>query len=138
MYIEHVNLVVFNIEKTVEFYQAAFPQWSIRGSGDQVWYGKPRKWVHFGDDKYYLTFNDSGVGESRDLTSHQPGLAHFAFVVVDLESLEKRLFNAGYKRAKDGSDEPYRRNAYYLDPNGVEVEFVEYMSDLPEQRNLYR
>ena len=35
----------------------------------------------------------------------------------------------------DGAIEPFRKNVYYVDPNGFEVEFVEYLSDDPEERN---
>ena len=35
-----------------------------------------------------------------------------------------------------GPDEPHRRNVYFVDPDGMDVEFVEYLSDLPAERNL--
>ena len=136
LHLEHVNLVVSDISATLVFYQAAFPHWRVRDSGASEWAGKPRQWLHFGDDYQYLTFNDNGVGDNRDLTGHQTGLAHFAFVVSDLDALMSRLETAGFAPAKDGADEPYRRNTYYIDPAGFEVEFVQYLSDIPEQRNL--
>lgn len=134
--LEHLNLVVTDIPTTLAFYQAAFPHWWVRDSGDSVWSGKPRKWLHFGDDYQYLTFNDNGDGDNRDLAGHQPGLAHFAFVTDNLDAIVERLRAAGFEPAKDGADEPYRKNIYYVDPAGFEVEFVEYRSDLPAQRNL--
>ena len=36
---------------------------------------------------------------------------------------------------KNGATEPHRKNVYFVDPDGFEVEFVQYFSDLPEQRN---
>ena len=83
-----------------------------------------------------MTFNDNGDGDNRDLTGHQPGLAHFAFVTGNIDAVIKRLAAAGFPVDKDGADEPFRKNAYFIDPDGFEVEFVEYLSDLPEQRNL--
>ena len=80
LYIEHLNLVVNDIPKTLIFYQAAFPHWQIRSEGTGEWSGVTRNWLHFGDDYQYLTFNDNGVTENRDLSGHQVGLAHFAFV----------------------------------------------------------
>ena len=136
LHLEHLNLVVNNISASVDFYQAAFPHWHVRDSGDSPWYGKPRKWLHFGDDYQYLTFNDNGVGSNRDLTDHQVGLAHFAFVTVDLDGLVERMQRAGYSVAKQGAEEPYRKNVYFIDPAGFEVEFVQYLSDVPTQRNL--
>ncbi len=136
--LEHVNLVVSDIEKTLAFYQAAFPHWQVRGGGEGKWYGKPRNWVHFGDDYQYLAFNDDGVGENRDLTGHQIGLAHFAFATNDMAGVIKRLAQAGFAVDKEGAEDEYRSNVYFIDPNGYEVEFVQYHSDIPAQRNTYQ
>lgn len=135
--LEHLNLVVKHMEPTLRFYQAAFPQWSIRGEGESEWYGTQRKWLHFGDDYQYLTFNDNGQDENRILTSHQVGLAHFAFVTNNLSAIVTRLERAGFAIAKAGAESPFRKNCYFIDPNDYEVEFVEYLSDIPAQRNLY-
>lgn len=136
LHIEHINLVVNDLPATLRFYQAAFPHWRIREKGTGEWNGKPRNWLHFGDDYQYLTFNDNGEGENRELAGQQIGLAHFAFVTSNLDAVVERLNEAGFQIAKDGSDEPWRRNVYFVDPAGFEVEFVEYLSDLPAQRNL--
>ncbi len=137
IHLEHVNLVVEDIPKTLHFYQTAFPHWQVRGGGEGSWHGKPRDWVHFGDDYQYLTFNNDGVGENRDLTGHQIGLAHFAFVTDNLDAIIERLDTAGYTIDKDGAEDDFRRNVYYIDPNGYEVEFVQYLSDIPSERNRY-
>jgi len=136
LHLEHLNLVVNNISAALEFYRAAFPHWRVREEGESTWSDKPRKWLHFGDDYQYLTFNDNGEGDNRDLSGHQTGLAHFAFVTNNLDALMERLKEAGFTPEKSGADEPYRKNIYYLDPAGFEVEFVEYLSDVPSQRNL--
>ena len=136
LHLEHMNLVVRDIPSAVKFYQAAFPHWRIREEGAGHWNGKDRRWLHFGDDYQYLTFNDNGVGDNRDLGGHQTGLAHFAFVTNSIDALVERLADAGFAINHNGADEPYRRNVYYIDPNGFEVEFVEYLSDVPAQRNL--
>lgn len=136
LHLEHLNLVVSDIAAVLKFYQAAFPHWWVRAEGKSQWSGKDRRWLHFGDDYQYLTFNDNGEGDNRDLTDHQTGLAHFAFVTSNLDALVARLGEAGFDKAKDGAAEPHRRNIYYVDPAGFEVEFVQYLSDLPELRNL--
>ena len=136
LYLEHLNLVVNDIPSALNFYQAAFPHWRVRDSGESDWYGKHRKWLHFGDDYQYLTFNDNGDGDNRDLSGHQPGLAHFAFVTGNIDAVIERLAAAGFPVDKDGAEEPFRKNAYFIDPDGFEVEFVQYLSDIPEQRNL--
>ena len=136
IHLEHVNLVVTDIEKSLEFYQAAFPHWRVRDRGEGAWSGKPRTWVHFGDDYQYLVFGDNGVGENRDLEGHQVGLAHFAFVTQNIDAVIDRLAKAGFGIDKEGADEPHRRNIYFIDPDGFEVEFIQYLSDLPDERNL--
>ena len=134
--LEHVNMVVTDVDAALDFYQAALPHWRVRERQAGTWYGKPRTWVHFGDDYQYLVFSDNGEGENRDLSGHQVGLAHFAFVTSNLDALVSRMRAAGYEPDKDGADEPFRKNIYYIDPAGFEVEFVEYLSDIPAERNL--
>ena len=95
MFIEHLNLVVTNMEDTLRFYRAAFPDWKIRGGGKGDWHGKPRNWLHFGDDHQYLAFSDHGEGQNRDLKGHTPGLAHFAFVTANIKAMRERLEPSG-------------------------------------------
>ncbi|MFS1526249.1 VOC family protein [Microbulbifer sp. 2304DJ12-6] len=137
MHLEHVNLVVRDIPMSLSFYQAVFPHWQIRGGGEGEWYGKPRKWLHFGDNYQYLALSDHGDSDNRDLTGSQVGLAHFAFVTDNLQRLIERLDQAGFRPYKDGAESPHRKNIYFLDPDGFEVEFVEYLTDLPDERNHY-
>lgn len=135
--LEHINLVVRDLSQTLTFYQAAFPHWEVRGGAESKWYGKSRRWLHFGDDYQYLAFNDEGKGNNRDLTSNNVGLAHFAFITNDMQGVIERLAQAGFEVDKQGASDTYRSNNYFIDPNGYEIEFVQYHSDLPEQRNRY-
>ncbi|MDF2176641.1 VOC family protein [Aliiglaciecola sp. CAU 1673] len=135
--LEHLNLEVKDIPRSLRFYQAAFPHWWVRGGGNGEWSGKPRQWLHFGDDYQYLAFSDHGEGDNRNLSGHQVGLAHFAFITQNLDALITRLHAAGFAVAKQGAAAPSRRNVYYLDPDGFEVEFVQYLSDQPKRRNDY-
>jgi catechol 2,3-dioxygenase-like lactoylglutathione lyase family enzyme len=135
--LEHINLVVKNIDNSLKFYQAAFPHWSVRGGDKGEWHGKPRNWVHFGDDYQYIALNDNGEHNNRDLRGHQVGVAHFAFVTTDIKGMVERLAQAGFTVDKDGAEDDYRDNVYYLDPDGFEVEFVQYHNDLPQLRNRY-
>jgi catechol 2,3-dioxygenase-like lactoylglutathione lyase family enzyme len=133
--LEHINLVVKDVPAMLKFYQTAFPHWRVRSEGDSEWYGKPRHWLHFGDDFQYLALSDHGEGENRDLTGHSMGLAHFAFVTSNLDAISERLQQAGYEVAIPLREDSYRRNIYFIDPAGFEVEFVEYRSDVPAERN---
>ena len=135
--LEHLNLVVRDIDKALRFYRAAFPHWTIRGGGDSEWYGKPRRWLHFGDDYQYLTLNDNGDSDVRKPEGHQVGLAHMGFVTNDIVGVIKRLQTAGFEISNSGTDDPYRRNVYFFDADGMEVEFVQYHADAPELRNRY-
>lgn len=134
--LEHINLVVSDISSMLTFYQAVFPHWKIRDEGTGEWYGKPRHWLHFGDDYHYIAMSDHGEGHNRELEGHQVGLAHFAYVTNNLTALIARLQAAGFEIAKNGGDDEFRKNIYFIDPAGFEVEFVEYLSDDPKERNL--
>lgn len=135
LHLEHINLVVSDVPAMLAFYQTAFPHWKVRDSCKDDWHGKPRTWLHFGDDYSYIVFSDNGEGDNRDLDGHQVGLAHFAYVTNNIDAVIKRLVDAGYAIAKPGAVDPFRKNVYFVDPAGFEVEFVEYLSDLPSERN---
>ena len=133
--LEHVNLVVKDIPAVLKFYLVAFPHWKVRAEGTGEWHGKPRNWLHFGDDYQYLAFSDHGEGVNRNLSGHQVGLAHFAYVTNNIDGVIQRLTSAGYPIHNPGTENPYRKNVYFIDPAGFEIEFVEYLSDEPKLRN---
>ncbi len=135
--IEHINLVVTEIDPTFDFLKAAFPEWRLRGEGRDQWAGMPRRWVHVGDDDFYITLNDFGKGRQRDLSSAEPGLAHIGFEVSSLDDVVERLEHAGYRPHHLGADHPHRKNTYFINDEGLEFEFVEYLSDAPEEKNSY-
>ncbi len=135
MHLEHINLVVKNLEQSLLFYKAAFPHWKIRSQGESSWYQYKRKWLHFGDDYQYIAFSDHGVGDNRDLKGNQVGLAHFAYVTHDITALEKRMLSAGFNCRIPITVDKFRQNTYYIDPDGFEIEFVQYTSDIPDERN---
>ena len=123
--LEHLNLVVKDLNATLKFYQAAFPHWKVRGGGKSNWYGHPRKWIHFGDDYNYLSFNDSGTGENRKLKEYQVGLAHFAFVTTDIKGAIQRLQGINISPSVAFVKDKYRGSVYFVDPDGYEIEFVQ-------------
>jgi catechol 2,3-dioxygenase-like lactoylglutathione lyase family enzyme len=139
--LEHVNLVMKNIQPTLEFLLAAFPQWRVRGEGDMTWgsgeHSSSRHWLHVGDDDYYLTLNDSAVGEIRDVKGIQAGVAHLGFVVDDLQIVIDRLSAKGFSIDITGRDHPFRKSVYYNDPAGFQFEFLQYSSDKPAEKNMY-
>lgn len=140
MRLEHVNIVVKDMAETLAFYQAIFPTWKIRGQNKEAYFGSRSHWVHFGDDYNYLAFhqvlqdvpNSSIIKTKLDL-----GFSHLAFEVDDLQQVTERLSVAGYQPRSNGNPTEYRKNLYYSDPNGIDVEFVQYLTDQPELRNDY-
>lgn len=141
--LEHVNLVVTEIDPTAKFLIAAFPNWRVRGEGGGEWAGAPRRWAHIGDDDNYITLNEFKIpaaarGRHRDLQSAEPGLAHLGFEVSDLDAVVERLSDAGYEPHHLGETHPHRRNLYYVNEEGLEFEFVEYSSATPSEKNLYQ
>lgn len=137
MKIEHNNYVVKEPQKSIDFILAAFPKAKIRGQGDYDWFGQPRQWFHVGTDDCYLALSSGGTGEIRDFKGSQVGLAHVGFEVDDLDACINRLSNAGFELDHYGQDIPARKNVYYFDPNGLEVEFVQYFTDDHQIKNKY-
>ncbi len=135
--LEHINLVVKDINASSDFIQTAFPDWSIRGQGQSEWYGNKRNWRHIGTQEYYITLNDGGQANNRNLRSLDVGLAHVGFQVDDLDGIAQRLQDKGYEIATIGAEHPYRKTLYFIDPAGFEFEFIEYLSGKPELKNQY-
>ncbi|ABC28428.1 Lactoylglutathione lyase [Hahella chejuensis KCTC 2396] len=135
MYLEHANITVESIEKSMEFLQTAFPDFALRGEGSLM--NQSGKWAHVGNDSFYFALQqcDDHLSEISTRYIHD-GINHIGMVVEDLDGVTHRLQQRGY----DGYEteaHPFRRRAYYFDPNGIEWEFVQYLSDKPKERNLY-
>ena len=54
-----------------------------------------------------------------------PGVNHFGFVVEDLDEARRRLLELGVTPGDEQDYDPGRR-LYFYDPDGIEVELVEY------------
>ncbi len=65
------------------------------------------------------------------------GVNHLAWVVDDLSAVVQRLEAHGYRKGIPVEPHPHRRRAYYHDAAGFEWEFVEYLSNRPEERHAY-
>ena len=142
-YLEHINVRVPSINKVKAFLCAAFPDFRVRGSGYGPTYGY---WAHIGNDDYYLALlqKDKPGEESNEKIApyayeQNYRLMHFGFVVDDIDALMGRLEAAGIQPddIESLNEHPHRRRVYYLDDNGIEYEFVQYLSDKAEERNDY-
>lgn len=134
--LEHANLIVRDISATIQFLQTAFPEFSIRS--DQTT-SEGRRWVHIGTDDTYIALNESAVEPDSKWVPYAgvPGVNHLAYVVDDVESLRERLSAAGYKDSTPDNSHPHRKRVYFYDPDGNDWEFVQYLSDDPNERNDY-
>ncbi len=134
-YLEHLNLTVLDVDRTVRFLQTAMPELQVRGGGTGV---KCRRWVHVGVGATYLAIEDRGAdGPGPHEPYIHPGLNHIGFVVADVGLVAERLSRAGYRSGEDAMEHPHRKRIYFYDDDGNEFEFVEYLSDRAEERNDY-
>lgn len=132
-YLEHNNITVKNIDATIHFLRTAMPEFKLRGEGIH----NGRKWVHFGTDHSYLAINEIPDTNPDRERYDDIGFNHMGFVVGDVEAVGKRLASAGFKRSYPLTVQKFRIRDYFLDNDGNEYEFVQYLSEIAEQRNSY-
>jgi catechol 2,3-dioxygenase-like lactoylglutathione lyase family enzyme len=133
-YVEHANVTVTNIEEAVRFLQTAIPSFIIRHQGVNGY-----RWCHIGTESSYIALQEQTLEAPVERTPYrQLGVNHVAFVVEDLHSLILAMRNAGYREGEVNELHPYRRRAYFFDHDGMEWEFVEYLSNQDTKRNDYR
>ena len=133
IYLEHANITVNDLTNAIRFFQAAFPHFEIRGEG--IYNG--RKWVHLGDQDTYLALNQVH-GEINIKKDYQKtGINHIGFVVEDVNAIADRLLEQGFERDFPRQEEEFRIREYFTDKDGNEYEFVQYLSTIPEEKNLY-
>ncbi|OYU72335.1 MAG: lactoylglutathione lyase, partial [Burkholderiales bacterium PBB5] len=136
--LEHANITLLQIEPVLQLLLTALPGWRVRGQGTMDWFGKPIRWLHVGTDSQYLALQDGGEGRGPAWQSHQVGVKHLGLVVDDLDALVARLQAAGIAMDHPGGSHPHRRSAYYHLGDLVQLEFMQYLSIDPAQRNDYR
>jgi hypothetical protein len=129
--LEHANLNVPDLDASVNFLLTALPQFKIRGG---VTTGDGPKWLHIGTDSTYLTLNAVNVDSD---SSKIATLNHLGFVVENVDEIRSRMLGCGYKEGSKVDPHPYRKRLYLLDHDGMEWEFVEYLSADPKERNSY-
>ncbi|NQV71332.1 MAG: VOC family protein [Pseudohongiella sp.] len=128
--LEHIHVDVDSIAKTEHFLQIALPDLARRGGGHADGYGN---WVHIGSESSYIALTEVAGANAM------PELRHIGMQVDDIESVMGRLAAAGFEAADISSldTHPFRRRVYYVDGNGLDWEFIEYLSEDPTQRNDY-
>lgn len=134
--LEHANLLVRDIEATIRFLQAAFPEFQIRFDGSDP---NGRRWVHVGTDETYVALTQSTLEPKERWTPYSgiPGVNHLAYEVDDINALRDRLKVAGYEDSTVPNSHPYRKRLYFHDPDGNDWEFIQYLSNDPAKRHNY-
>jgi catechol 2,3-dioxygenase-like lactoylglutathione lyase family enzyme len=132
---DHVNITVVSIERARGFLGIAFPHFGVRGGGQGEHDGMQTAWEHFGTDEEYISLNQTSEVElcARD-GSRQTGLNHLGFVVYDLSKLHERYEAAGFK-CTYLEEPPARLRMYVMDQDGIQWEFIQYLSDDPAVQN---
>lgn len=122
-HLEHVNFTVPDADRTAAMLGELFG-WKIRWAGDMPGWGRS---VHVGtDDEYVAIFSPAEGAKVADINKQRVGhLNHVGIVVSDLDVVEKRVKDAGYKPHSHGDYEPGKR-FYFDDENGIEFEVVSY------------
>ena len=129
VYIEHANLYVSDLDEGVRFVQTAMPEFEVRGHG----VSNDERWVHIGTESSYLALYEASDPESLRTSK----LNHIGFVVDDVASTRERLLRAGYQEGFIADVHPARKRLYFLDRDGLEWEFVEYLTEDAAERNVY-
>jgi catechol 2,3-dioxygenase-like lactoylglutathione lyase family enzyme len=135
--LEHANLCVRNIDDMIRFLRTAFPDFRIRADHTDA---DGSRWVHIGTNESYLALNAAEVTPDRPWEPYSglPGVNHLGYEVDDADALRERMLAAGYEESTVPNAHPFRKRVYFLDPEGNDWEFVEYLSANAAERNDYQ
>ena len=121
MHIEHANITVGNVATSAAFYRQLFgfrTRWEgLSGSGQRAW--------HIGTEDLYLSLFEAVQTGRAESDYDRPGFNHLGFVVDNLDEYRKTLQQMGVKTHLEADYDPGRR-LYFYDPDGIEIELVEY------------
>ena len=95
-------------------------------------------WLHAGTEHSSIALQSGGEGEADqhpEWRSSTLGTKHIGIVVPSLNETLKRLADAGYTPDHWGGAHPFRKSAYVLAREGLQFEFVEYLSSNLSERN---
>jgi len=77
------------------------------------------------------------LNETPEMGFPAEPLNHLGFVVDDADALAARLQAAGFREGFITPAHAHRKRRYFFDADGLEWEFVEYLSDDPAEYNGY-
>ena len=123
--LEHVNFTVGDAKSTADELCSLF-DWKIRWHGDGL--DGQGKSYHVGSTDTYLAIYspNEAIGEPQsDKYKTSKALNHIGVVVADIDAMEQRVRDAGYKPGPMWDYEPGRR-FYFYNRDGIEFKVVSY------------
>lgn len=133
-YVEHAQILVADLDRTERFYTRLFPDWSTRARGREISGRKFYNWLHVGSPRSYLSFRTAyDSGEPEVVPTVEIMSNHIGVVVDDMGATIERLEALGAQVIK--STHPHRLRVYTRDPDGYEVELIQYLTDDVDLRN---
>jgi catechol 2,3-dioxygenase-like lactoylglutathione lyase family enzyme len=136
--LDHVNISVVDIDRTVAFLRIAFPEFRIRGGGKGKFGEVTTEWLHLGLDELYVSVNTAQPIEPREKPheAQETGINHVGFIVEDRDDLLSKYQAAGFQ-CEPVNELPSRKRLYVRDADGIVWEFIQYLSDDFAVRNDY-
>ncbi len=123
MFLEHVNLTVQDLDRSVAFYRKLFGyrvRWQGKATGGEGLVPA----AHVGDDRCYLAlFQAEQPGAVEEDYGHA-GFNHLGIAVEDLAAVRERAVGLGVEPHFEPEYEPGRR-FYVRDPDGIEIEIID-------------
>lgn len=135
--IEHFNITVPDIDAAIDFLKTVAPDFIVRKDSTP---SDSYRWVHIGNDECYIALQEAHLDAEpiKQLQSYKNyGVNHIGLIVSNVDEVEERLIKNGYKKGIETRIEKFRKRIYYYDSAGFEWEFVEYYSDIPEEKYLF-
>ncbi|WAL62394.1 VOC family protein [Thermocoleostomius sinensis] len=121
---EHINLSCHDIDASKTFYQTLFPDWFVRAEGE--WQGD--RWIHLGNQQFYLALNHQPAMKRERQPYREIGINHVGLVIENGEKMKMSLEANNIEYYTMSSPETKFR-IYVNDPDGNEIELVEYQAD---------
>ncbi len=124
VHLEHALLDVRDLPRSLAFYQKLIPDWTVRWEGPSADGGR---WVHFGPSDPegqpgYLSLYE--IPDEHPASADGLRIEHVGFAHPDVNGLIKRL-DAEAIRPVDRVDDGRYLRAYFNDPDGHQLEFVQ-------------
>lgn len=122
VHLEHALLDVTDLDRSLGFYRKLLPGWVVRWEGS----AEAGRWVHFGPpgdgQPGYLSLYETPGAKPGDGSGVR--IEHIGFAHPDVAGLVERLSREEIP-ATDRIDDGRYRRAYFEDPDGHELEFVQ-------------